>query len=81
MKTIISIALFFITFTCLGQRTITGKVVRIADGDTITLLDSTNTQIRIRLFGIDCPETGKTLRMSLRNLLPKCVSRNPYLSM
>lgn len=38
---------------------ITGKVVRIADGDTLTLLDTTNTQIRIRLFGIDCPENGQ----------------------
>jgi endonuclease YncB( thermonuclease family) len=32
-------------------------VVRIADGDTITLLDSNNTQHRIRLQGIDAPES------------------------
>ncbi len=36
---------------------IIGKVVRVADGDTVTLLDSTNTQIRIRLYGIDCPDS------------------------
>ena len=34
-----------------------GRVVRIADGDTITLLDSINTQHRIRLQGIDAPES------------------------
>ena len=39
--------------------TLTGKVVTIADGDTITVLDSTNTQHRIRLTGIDTPEMGQ----------------------
>ncbi len=39
--------------------TLTGKVVKVADGDTITVLDSTNTQSRIRLQGIDAPETGQ----------------------
>ncbi len=28
--------------------TLTGKVVKVTDGDTITVLDSTNTQHRIR---------------------------------
>lgn len=35
---------------------ITGQVVGVADGDTITVLDSTNTQHKIRLAGIDAPE-------------------------
>jgi endonuclease YncB( thermonuclease family) len=34
-----------------------GRVVRIADGDTLTLLDSSNSQHRIRLEGIDAPES------------------------
>jgi endonuclease YncB( thermonuclease family) len=37
-------------------QTITGKVVRVADGDTVTVLDASNTQHRIRLSGIDAPE-------------------------
>lgn len=36
--------------------TLTGRVVGIADGDTITVLDATNTQHKIRLAGIDAPE-------------------------
>jgi len=32
-----------------------GKVIGIADGDTITVLRD-NEQVRIRLYGIDCPE-------------------------
>ena len=39
--------------------TLTGKVVKVADGDSITVLDSTNTQHRIRLQGIDAPETDQ----------------------
>ena len=33
-----------------------GKVINVADGDTITVLDDTNTQHKIRLTGIDAPE-------------------------
>ena len=35
---------------------VSGKVVKIVDGDTITILDSTNAQHKIRLAGIDAPE-------------------------
>jgi endonuclease YncB( thermonuclease family) len=42
-----------------GYADITGEVVRVADGDTITVLDSTNTQHKIRLTGIDAPERGQ----------------------
>ena len=37
---------------------LTGKVVSVADGDTITFLVN-ETQHRIRLHGIDCPEGGQ----------------------
>ncbi len=39
--------------------TLTGKVVKVTDGDTITVLDNTNIQHRIRLQGIDAPERGQ----------------------
>ncbi|MEQ9393646.1 thermonuclease family protein [Haliea sp.] len=38
---------------------ISGRVVRVADGDTVSLLDSKNEQHRIRLYGIDAPEHGQ----------------------
>jgi endonuclease YncB( thermonuclease family) len=37
-------------------RTVSGKVVKIADGDTITILDAQSVQHKIRLQGIDAPE-------------------------
>lgn len=40
------------------EYTITGKVVKVADGDTITVLVGKQ-QHRVRLEGIDCPETGQ----------------------
>jgi len=38
--------------------TITGKVVSVADGDTITILDGAHAQHKVRLAQIDAPETG-----------------------
>lgn len=53
--------------------TITGRVVAIADGDTITVLDTTKTQHKIRLAGIDAPEKaqafGQRSKESLSDLV------------
>ncbi len=38
--------------------TIVGRVVGAHDGDTITVLDGMNTQHKVRLAGIDAPETS-----------------------
>ena len=47
----------------------TGKVVGIADGDTITVLRDGNEQVKIRLYGIDAPESGQPFgKASKRNL-------------
>jgi endonuclease YncB( thermonuclease family) len=50
----IIIVLLFIPLLSIAQ--LKGKVVKIADGDTYTLLDSNNQQVKIRMHGIDCPE-------------------------
>jgi len=39
--------------------TLTGTVVGVADGDTITVLDAHHEQHRIRLSGIDAPEKAQ----------------------
>jgi len=57
------LALLFVALLALHARgetgfpkTLTGKVISVADGDTITLLDAQNNKERIRLAGIDAPE-------------------------
>lgn len=41
------------------EQILSGRVVRIIDGDTIDVLDDSKTPRRIRLAGIDTPERGK----------------------
>lgn len=53
--------------------TIEGKVVKVADGDTVTVLDADNRKHKVRLTGVDAPERrqayGNESTESLRNLV------------
>lgn len=53
--------------------TIQGRVVSIADGDTVTVLDAYNTEHKVRLMGIDAPEMkmpfGQRSKENLSNLI------------
>ena len=40
-------------------RSIEGTVVKVSDGDTIQVIDSHGTKVKVRFYGIDCPETEK----------------------
>src|SRR5262245_10968964 len=55
------------------QQTVTGKVVAIADGDTLTVLDLNRQQHKIRLGGIDAPESrqdfGSRAKQSISDLV------------
>lgn len=53
---------------------LTGRVVRVADGDTVTILDSTNTQHKIRLSGIDAPERKQAFGQRSREALSEMVA-------
>lgn len=41
-------------------RTITGTVTKVSDGDTITVHTPEETKLKVRLYGIDAPETEKS---------------------
>jgi micrococcal nuclease len=54
----IALPILFLTFAVVTHADeIRGKVVKIADGDTITVLDADKVQHKIRLEGIDAPES------------------------
>ncbi len=50
-----------------------GKVISIADGDTITLLDSAEKQHKIRLLGIDAPEKNQPFGSQSKQSLAEMV--------
>lgn len=52
---LLSLLLLFISAT----NTFIGKVIGVSDGDTIKVLTSDKTQIKVRLYGIDCPEKNQ----------------------
>lgn len=55
---LLALTLIF-TIQIVNADTLIGRVVGVADGDTITVLDSTNTQYKVRLAGIDAPEKNQ----------------------
>ena len=51
-----------------------GRVVKVSDGDTITILDSSKTQHKIRLHGIDAPEKKQAFGNASRKFLAGLVA-------
>ena len=67
-----------VLFLCLifgsaSAETIAGKVVGVADGDTVTVLDATKTQHKIRLSGIDAPENAQPFGQRSKENLSRLV--------
>ena len=59
MKPAISLMLVLLFPFGVSADTLNGKVVKITDGDTLVVLDADNTQHKIRLSGIDAPESNQ----------------------
>lgn len=69
LRTVLSISFLLCLCWPAHAETITGRVVSIADGDTLTVLDPRNAQHKVRLAGIDAPESGQPFgQASKRNL-------------
>ena len=55
----LSAVVFLLVFSvpsCATSRKVEGKVTRVADGDTLTLVTREGTKLKVRLYGIDAPE-------------------------
>jgi endonuclease YncB( thermonuclease family) len=60
-----------------SHQLVEGRIVGVTDGDTITLLDAGNRQHKIRLDGIDAPESGQPFgRASKQHLTQLLVNRD-----
>lgn len=57
----------------LNATTLQGKVVHVADGDTITVLEVNNTKNKIRLEGIDAPEMAQSFGQKSKQSLHRLV--------
>lgn len=58
MRNFIAI-LLVIHSTLASAATLLGRVIRVTDGDTVVILSDRKVQHKIRLQGIDAPETGQ----------------------
>src|SRR6267378_4491443 len=70
---LVVIALAFLPAPDAKFHEFTGKVVHIADGDTLTVLDADNVQHKIRLHGIDAPEKGQAFGTKAKEALAEKV--------
>ena len=68
------LAALAIALTCLGAHAerLSGRVVGIQDGDTLTLLDANRREQRIRLAGIDAPEARQRYGQAARRGRLRC---------
>ena len=68
------LALALVVAPLAGAETLTGRVVGIADGDTLTVLDTSNQQHKIRLYGIDAPEKKQPFGRDLNHTVTRSAS-------
>ena len=54
-----ALGLFFAGGLWAQEERYRGEVVSVADGDTITVLTTDFERIKVRFYGIDCPEKGQ----------------------
>lgn len=66
------IFILLLPFTVLADESII-KIVSIPDGDTLNIINGNNKKVKIRLYGIDAPETTQKYGQASRDYLRKIV--------
>ena len=72
MRSLLALIVCATLGSLLRAEPIVGRVVGVADGDTITVLDALKHQHRIRLSGIDAPEGGQAFGQRSKQALSDC---------
>ena len=70
-----SLVLFVVAFSASAD--ISGRIVRVLDGDTVEILDPGNRLTRVRLAGIDAPEKSQPYGQRSRQELSSMVAQRP----
>lgn len=71
----------FASFMASADSSISGRVVGVADGDTLTVLDAEYQQHKIRLAGIDAPEKAMPFgQMGKQKLSEMCFGKEATVS-
>lgn len=73
MRWIVSLVLLCLATLCQADL-ISGRVVHVADGDTVTILDEAKVQHKVRLAGIDAPEKAQAFGQKSRESLEELVA-------
>src|SRR5262245_38684438 len=68
MRQTIPALLFSLLVSPAGAGDYTGRVVGVSDGDTLTVLRDGRTQVKIRLHGIDAPESKQDFGTQAKKL-------------
>lgn len=77
-RLVICITVAFLVLCCflsfsVNATTLTGKVIKVSDGDTISILDRAKNTHKIRLAGIDAPEKSQPFGQKSKDQLAKTV--------
>ena len=75
MKTLVAGLFLSLSFHVTADE-LTGRVIDVHDGDTITILDDQHNKHRIRLFGIDAPELNQPYGQASRKALEQKTGQN-----
>ena len=66
--------LLFLLPGLVGAETLSGRVVKVVDGDTVYVLDGAKTEHKVRLSGIDAPERGQSFGLQSKERLSELVA-------
>ena len=76
MKPLFLLSILLLSLTLFSAEII-GIVIKVADGDTITVLDDNNKKHKIRLAKIDAPELRQSFGIESKNYLESLIYNKP----
>lgn len=69
-----NLVIIFASLVTLCEAQLSGKATIITDGDSFTLFMINKSQVRIELYGIDCPEQGQGYAKKAKDFLKNLIA-------